>query len=767
MKVYTCASTGQSITLTNLVGGGGEGKIWQTNRNGYVAKIYEKPPTFEIVQKLEVMVAFPPQEPNSHLNHISFAWPKSLLKDVYGGCVGFLMPEIKGGRELLDIYNPSKRKSQKLEIDWRFLHTTALNIASIIEAIHAAGYILGDIKPQNILVNNRALPSIIDTDSFQVRHPLTGELYRCEVGSPGFTPPELIGKDFSNFNQTQFHDNFRLAVIIYQLLFFRSPFQGKWTGAGEVPEPEELVQRGLWAYAPDMSIQPLEIMPLDIVHPEIQRSFLKCFNDGHINPNLRPTASYWKRVLKAAINELTLCGKFDNHYYSQNYGKCYWCECATNFKVDYFPGIVRQPQSQVATSRRAPNSNNQSNPAPQTVPSSSSTAASSVKQNQSINSSNTTNNNPNTSNSASKKLNNSQISNANKSVSKTVQSSSSSGQNNGNSKFIPWLFFPSLCLVAYTFIHYIRFEGFTNSLGVWVGIIFSLGTLAGSMKLKELEITSKINLAICLPALGVINCFINPKSFLSGWSFVFPVSFIIWMLVLLSQEDIKTTNTNSISEILARRKQVRIIEILAIIFVVILAGHTYYTKVVFDTSAFTKVILQEDFQNPNINDWSLNKGGEIKDEALHQVVLNKNTMRLSTWNKSWFTNLEDVDFSADATKITGSEYDFYGIIAKNYNYRFYFLLIIGNRYISFGKITTNKMISKTEIDLKDLTVSPNTTNRLRIVCNGNTIIGYINDKMIGSFEDNSISSGSIGFISSSGEREGTAVYFDNVLVKIK
>lgn len=214
MKVYTCASTGQSITLNHYITEGGEGEIWQTNRNSYVAKIYKKPPDSNIVQKLEVMVAFPPQEPNSHLNHISFAWPKSLLKDAYGNCLGFLMPAIEGGRELLDIYNLSKRKSLKLEVDWRFLHTTALNIASIIEAIHAAGYILGDIKPQNILVNNRALPSIIDTDSFQVRHPLTGELYRCEVGSEGFTPPELIGKDFSNIDQTQFHDNFRLAVII-------------------------------------------------------------------------------------------------------------------------------------------------------------------------------------------------------------------------------------------------------------------------------------------------------------------------------------------------------------------------------------------------------------------------------------------------------------------------------------------------------------------------------------------------------------------------
>ncbi|MHC5718710.1 MAG: serine/threonine protein kinase [Nostoc sp.] len=43
-----------------------------------------------------------------------------------------------------------------------------------------------DIKPQNILVNDRALPSIIDTDSFQVRNPVNGNIYRCPVGSPDY-----------------------------------------------------------------------------------------------------------------------------------------------------------------------------------------------------------------------------------------------------------------------------------------------------------------------------------------------------------------------------------------------------------------------------------------------------------------------------------------------------------------------------------------------------------------------------------------------------
>jgi len=214
-------------------------------------------------------------------------------------------------------------------------------IASIIQAIHAQGYVLGDIKPQNILVNNRALPSIIDTDSFQVYHPITSQVYRCQVGSTGFTPPELIGKDFSTTNQTDVHDRFRLAVIIYHLLFGNSPFTGKWVGSGEQLSPDELIKRGFWVYGVNSLIQPGDItIPLNIVHPEIKRCFLKCFNDGYTNPNLRPSAAVWVIALKLAMDNLNICGKVDKHYFSRTYEKCYWCERANNLGTDIFRAIA-------------------------------------------------------------------------------------------------------------------------------------------------------------------------------------------------------------------------------------------------------------------------------------------------------------------------------------------------------------------------------------------------------------------------------------------
>ena len=358
MTVLICASTGKSITLLKEIANSGEAKIWRTNQNGYLAKIYHSP-TPERVQKLAVMIDHPPTEPNSHLHHVSFAWPKSLLKNAQGDCVGFLMPEIKDGKELIDVYNPRRRQTLKLEIDWRFLHTTALNIVSIIEALHIAGYVLGDIKPQNILVNNRALPSIIDTDSFQVKNPNNGKVYRCLVGSEGYTPPELMGKDFDIIEQTEIHDRFRLGVIIYQLLFGgNSPFQGKWTGAGETPEPNELIRRGLWVNGSNNLITAAaRTITLEIVHPEIQQCFLKCFNDGHNYPNLRPTAREWLEALRTGNDNLTICGRVDSHYYSRTFGNCYWCDRSAKLGVDIFPHVVTAKPSAVLESTSQPQVN--------------------------------------------------------------------------------------------------------------------------------------------------------------------------------------------------------------------------------------------------------------------------------------------------------------------------------------------------------------------------------------------------------------------------
>ncbi|TRT79494.1 MAG: serine/threonine-protein kinase pkn1 [Microcystis sp. M_OC_Ca_00000000_S217Cul] len=333
---YRCQLQNRSITLTQEMADSGEAKVWHTNFNGYLAKIYHNPHN-ERVDKLQLMVRNRPSDPNAHLNHISFAWPYSILEDKQGKVVGFLMPEVVGSETLLKLCTPIMRRKYKLETNWYFLHVVARNIAAIIEAIHAKGYVLGDIKLENILVNNRALPTIIDTDSFQVSDPYSGKIYRCLVGSEGFTPAELIGVNIADVDQTEVHDRFRLGVVIYYLLFGGPPFRGLWQGGGDSLEQSELIRRGLWPFSGDKLLVPSNTtIPLNILHPDLHALFLRCFNEGHKFPHRRPTAKEWCDTLEAALNEVIRCGKVDNHYYNRSYGKCYWCERFSDLNLDIF-----------------------------------------------------------------------------------------------------------------------------------------------------------------------------------------------------------------------------------------------------------------------------------------------------------------------------------------------------------------------------------------------------------------------------------------------
>jgi len=346
--------TRRSIELTRQIASSGEGSVWRTNCSGLLAKVYHQP-SVERIQKLEVMLKNPPEEMLAHIGHTSYAWPVAILENEKGQRVGFLMPEIKQGRQLTEIYNPSLRKRLKLEVDWKFLHTTAYNFALLMESIHRAGYVIGDVKPENILVNPQALPSIIDTDSFQVRDP-KGHIYRCPVGSEGFTPPELIGKNFKEIDQTEVHDRFRLGVIVFTLLFGYEPFKGVWKGGGEPPELNEWVKHNYWPYSGNGKVGLADyMMPLDIVHPELQNLFLRCFNDGYSVPAMRPSAREWRLTLGMAIAELQVCGVVETHLYHRGNSSCCWCERTAKGLPDIFlfnrtvPRVISERKSQSAT----------------------------------------------------------------------------------------------------------------------------------------------------------------------------------------------------------------------------------------------------------------------------------------------------------------------------------------------------------------------------------------------------------------------------------
>ncbi|MGB3557739.1 MAG: hypothetical protein WBD58_08315 [Geitlerinemataceae cyanobacterium] len=319
-------SNGQLLTLNTELGGGGEGKIYAVAQDSSrVAKIYHQP-TVEIAAKLAAMVAHPPDDPSAAEGHVSIAWPLDLLED-RGKVVGFLMPKVSQVRPIHDFYNPKTRRDRTPFFNYLYLHRTARNLAAAVSSLHAGGYVIGDVNESNILVSQTALVTLVDTDSFQVR--VGKQIYPCPVGKPEFTPPELQGKTLRHYQRTPQQDRFGLAVLIFQVLMEGThPFAGVYTGSGDPPPIESRIAAGHFPYGTRrVPYRPTPIAPDGkILHPDLRRLFLQCFDTGYLEPSRRPDAQTWVQVLEAAEQELVICQTNPQHRYSDRLTRCPWCD---------------------------------------------------------------------------------------------------------------------------------------------------------------------------------------------------------------------------------------------------------------------------------------------------------------------------------------------------------------------------------------------------------------------------------------------------------
>lgn len=323
-----------SLNDSLILGSGGEARVYELpNEDTLVAKVYHKP-TDVRARKLATMLANPPVDPMAKHKHVSIAWPIDQLRAANGSrqIVGFLMPRVADMYPIIDFYNPRTRRQQCPLFNYFYLHRTAHNLAAAVRAIHECGYVIGDVNESNILVADTALVTLVDTDSFQVCDLDNGSVYRCPVGKPDFTPPELQGKNFADIDRAPAHDLFGLAVLIFQLLMEGiHPFAGIFEGEGEPPPYEKRISSGHFPYGRwrkrrvPYSPTPTAL-PFGVVHPLLRKLFVRCFVKGHSKPRTRTTAREWQLALEEAENELVTCSVNDQHRYGRHLNSCPWCE---------------------------------------------------------------------------------------------------------------------------------------------------------------------------------------------------------------------------------------------------------------------------------------------------------------------------------------------------------------------------------------------------------------------------------------------------------
>ncbi|WP_324764940.1 protein kinase domain-containing protein (plasmid) [Sinorhizobium meliloti] len=349
------SSDGRTLTLGGLVAKGGEGAVHHiVEAPDLVAKIYLRGKAADRREKVEAMVSA-----RLHMSTSFVAFPIDTLKTQRGEFLGFTMKKVNGFKSVHDLYGPASRKSEFPTADANFLVRAAINLARAIASVHATGCVIGDINHSGVLVSDKALVTLIDSDSFQFRS--QSKLYRCLVGVPEYTPPELQGASLDQTDRMPNHDNFGLAVLLFQLLFLgRHPFAGRYRGKGDM-DIRKAIGEGRFAYserrAETMMEPPPYVPALDDYGRELGGAFEKAFRLLGKHTNGRPLASEWVTLLTSVEFDLKACTADRAHSYAGSLSSCPWCSIERSmgrslFVAQYSPNAPIMDIGQLLTAIR-------------------------------------------------------------------------------------------------------------------------------------------------------------------------------------------------------------------------------------------------------------------------------------------------------------------------------------------------------------------------------------------------------------------------------
>lgn len=318
------------------LGRGGEATVHAVQGEPQLAVKLWNEPSAEQRAKLAVMLRSVPEDVPGPGGHRSLAWPLAAVTGTDSQAAGFVMPRLDAARmkPLHQVYHPGTRRRTAPGVGWHWLVRAARNLAATLATLHASGYIVGDLNESNVLASDRALVTLIDLDSIQVRDGRS--VYRCPVGKLEYTPPELAGRSFREVNRRPASDVFALAVLVFQLLMEgQHPFSGVWHGRGDPPGLEANIRarRSAWLGSRQLGLPPAA-PPARLLPPRLRRLFSRSL----LSPAFaRPAVRDWQRELDRLEQNLKTCRLNPLHAWSAHLPVCPWCERLQQLGIDSFP----------------------------------------------------------------------------------------------------------------------------------------------------------------------------------------------------------------------------------------------------------------------------------------------------------------------------------------------------------------------------------------------------------------------------------------------
>lgn len=339
------------LRLGARIARGREGTVFRVEGARQIcAKIYRRPDAW-LEARLAAAIALPPARWPADLTdgHFHVAWPRAVVYDAGGRAVGFLMVQVRGV-SLLHLYEPDSRADALDDPTWERCVAIAHELATIFDRLHPA-IVVGDVSPNNVLVDRAGRVCLIDCDSMQFHDRSNRVVWPARMATPDYAP-YVPGRPDTVLSAN--HDLFGLAILMCELLMAgQHPYDGRPVGVARSEGKADNIRYGANRVTSPDSLGPRPgLIPATMLPASIRRLAKDAFTATPQSLVQRPTAAMWMRALESLAVNITACGVSPYHRYPRGLHRCVWCEQVNAGAGDYFPPPTVAPVAPPAKPRK-------------------------------------------------------------------------------------------------------------------------------------------------------------------------------------------------------------------------------------------------------------------------------------------------------------------------------------------------------------------------------------------------------------------------------
>jgi DNA-binding helix-hairpin-helix protein with protein kinase domain len=326
------SASGLAWRLTDVLGSGSEGVVYAVaDSPGLVAKVVPGHPDPDTYRTRIARLVRQGREPRTVRlldgGPPRLAWPLETLTVVGNGTPGYLMPDMSlAYRPFQELLSPAARREHLPTATWATALRAAANLARLVADLHTEGYVVGDLKPDNLWVDAEGRTAMADVDSL---HFTDGpRRFTSPMRTSGYTAPECVDGDRLPDRRS---DDFVLAVLVHQALMDGlHPFHGSPADGSPYLSWDDNMLHGRCRLTDRAAlILPSAVPPADLLPRALTGLFRRCFGaEGRNKPGTRPGADRWAAALRAeaAPERLRVCGRDPGHVHSVERPWCPWCD---------------------------------------------------------------------------------------------------------------------------------------------------------------------------------------------------------------------------------------------------------------------------------------------------------------------------------------------------------------------------------------------------------------------------------------------------------